>query len=235
MNLFNSDSPIVRFLEKLANVMILNWLTLLCCIPIVTIGPAITAAYWVTLKMVRNEEGGIIQEFFHSFRVNLKQGMVVGLIVLGIAVFFAFDFYYIYQLTQIGGLFDRFVFIALIFFAAVCVMVVNYVWAILAKFNNTTKQLFKTSFAIAVRHILASFVMGVISAAPFLMLFWSPASFTIAVAFYIFFGIPGIAYLQSIFLVRIFDMYIPKDTDEEDDEENDEEDDEEEEPEALPE
>ncbi len=227
MNLFSTDSPIVRFLEKLANVMILNWLMLICCIPIVTIGPAITAVYWVTLKMVRNEEGGIIHDFFHSFRVNLKQGIVVGLIILGISVFFVFDFYYIYQLSQAGGLFDRFIFVVLIFFAAVFIMVVNYVWAILAKFNNTTKQLFKTSFAVAVRHILASFVMGVISAAPLLMLLWSPASFTIAVAFYLFFGIPGIAYLQSIFLVRIFDMYIPKDTDEEDDEE--------EEPEALPE
>lgn len=227
MNLFNSDSPIVRFLEKLANVMLLNWIMLICCIPIVTIGPAITAVYWVTLKMVRNEEGGLVHDFFHSFRVNLKQGIVVGLIILGIAVFFVFDFYYIYQLTKIGGLFDRFVFVVLFFFAVVFIMVVNYVWAILAKFNNTTRQLFKTSFAVAVRHILASFVMGVISAAPLLMLLWSPASFTIAVAFYLFFGVPGIAYLQSIFLVRIFDMYIPKDTDEEDDKE--------EEPDALPE
>ena len=227
MNLFNNNSPIVRFLEKLANVMILNWLMLICCVPIVTIGPAITAAYWVALKMVRDEEGGIVHDFFHSFRVNLKQGIVVGLIILGISIFFFFDFYYIYQLSQAGNLFDRFVFIVLIFFAAVFIMVVNYVWAILAKFNNTTKQLFKTSFAVAVRHILASFVMGVISAAPMLMLLWSPASFTIAVAFYFFFGIPGIAYLQSFFLVRIFDMYIPRETDEDDEDE--------EETEALPE
>ena len=223
MNLFNTDSPIIKFLEKLANVMILNWIMLICCIPIITIGPAVTAAYWVALKLVRNEEGSIVQDFFHSFRVNMKQGIVVGLIALGVAVFFAFDFYYIYQLTQFGGMFDRFVFGVLIFFAAVFVMVMNYVWAILAKYNNTTKQLFKTSFALTVRHILASFVMGVITVIPVLMLLYTPASFLGAVIFYIFFGIPGIAYLQGIFLVRIFDMYASEDDESEDDEsENDE-------------
>ena len=235
MKFFNLDSPLVRFLEKFANLMLLNWIMIICCLPIITIGPAVTAAYWVAMKMVRDEEGGIVQEFFHSFRMNLKQGIVVGLIIVGVFGFLALDIYYIYQLTQFGGMFDRFIFYILIFFAAILSMIVNYVWAVLAKFNNSTRQLFRTSLALTVRHLIASVVMGAIGLIPVAMLLWSSASFVIGISIYLFVGVPGIAYLQSIFMVRIFDQYIPAagDGDEEEDEENAEEDEDSEEPEEL--
>ena len=54
--LFNIDSPVMRFLGKVADLMILNLVTLLCCIPVVTIGASLTAMHYVLLKMVRNEE-----------------------------------------------------------------------------------------------------------------------------------------------------------------------------------
>ena len=43
MKLFNLDSPVMVFLTKVANLMILNLLTIICCIPIITVGPAVTA------------------------------------------------------------------------------------------------------------------------------------------------------------------------------------------------
>ena len=53
---FNMDSPVMRFLSRLCDLMILNILCLICCIPIVTIGASITALYSVTLKMVKGED-----------------------------------------------------------------------------------------------------------------------------------------------------------------------------------
>ncbi|MFQ9510793.1 MAG: DUF624 domain-containing protein, partial [Lachnospiraceae bacterium] len=55
--LFNLDNPVWRFIGKLVDVALLNLLWIICCIPIVTIGPATTAMYYVTLKLVRDEEG----------------------------------------------------------------------------------------------------------------------------------------------------------------------------------
>ena len=40
MKLFNLDSPLMQFLNKVADLMWLNVLTLICCIPIVKIGRA---------------------------------------------------------------------------------------------------------------------------------------------------------------------------------------------------
>ena len=54
---FNMDSPIMRFLSRVCDLIILNLLAIACCIPIVTAGASITALFSVTLKMVKGEEG----------------------------------------------------------------------------------------------------------------------------------------------------------------------------------
>ena len=54
--LFNLDSPIMVFLGKVGDLIWLNVLTMICCIPIVTVGASITALHYVSIKMVRNEE-----------------------------------------------------------------------------------------------------------------------------------------------------------------------------------
>ena len=48
---FNLDSPLMTFLSKMADLMILNLLTLICCIPIITAGDAMTALYYMTVKL----------------------------------------------------------------------------------------------------------------------------------------------------------------------------------------
>lgn len=217
MKLFNPDSPLMRFFEKAANCFVLNVMLIICSLPIITIGPAITAVYWVALKMVRNEESGIIQEFLHSFRVNLKQGIIVGLIVLGFGVFLAFELYWTYQIVQDGFFFDKFVFAFLIFMSAVYIMTSSYIWPLLAKYNNSTKQLFRTATALAVRHIMATVVIGVIAAIPIIMLMYSLTTQAFALLFYLLLGIPAVAYFQSIFMVRIFDQYPTSDAEESED------------------
>lgn len=58
--LFNYDNPVWRFIGKLGDLIILNVLWIVCSIPIFTIGASTTAVYYVTLKMVRDEEDSTI-------------------------------------------------------------------------------------------------------------------------------------------------------------------------------
>ena len=48
-------------LTKISDVMILNILTLVMCVPIITVGAALTAKDYMCYKLVKNEEGGIIK------------------------------------------------------------------------------------------------------------------------------------------------------------------------------
>ena len=87
--LFNLDSPIMRFLSKVCDLMILNVMCIICCLPIVTAGASITALYTITMKMVRGEESYIFKGFLKAFKENFKQSTIIWLImaVLGIFVF----------------------------------------------------------------------------------------------------------------------------------------------------
>ena len=59
-NIFNRDNKFFSFMGRVADLMILNLLCIVCCIPVVTAGPAIAAMYYITLKMARNEESYVV-------------------------------------------------------------------------------------------------------------------------------------------------------------------------------
>ena len=71
--IFSLDSPLFSFLNKVADLILLNILTMICCLPIITIGASMTALHYVVLKMVRDEESYIVRSYFKSFRQNFKQ------------------------------------------------------------------------------------------------------------------------------------------------------------------
>ena len=97
MKIFDVDSPLMQGLSKMADLMFVNLLALLCCIPIVTVGASMTALHYMALKIVRNEECYIARGFFKSFKQNLRQGTVIWLLQLLITAVLAGDFYLMYK------------------------------------------------------------------------------------------------------------------------------------------
>ena len=77
-----TDNVIVRALNKICDMVCLNVLWLICCIPIITIGASTTALYTIMLKMVKNEEGYIFRGFFKAFKSNFKQSTIIWIILL---------------------------------------------------------------------------------------------------------------------------------------------------------
>ena len=68
------------FLRNLWDLMILNFLWLLCSLPLITLGPATCGLYRVALKLARKEAVYPVKDFFRAFRDGLKQGTVLGLL-----------------------------------------------------------------------------------------------------------------------------------------------------------
>ena len=90
--LFNYDNPVWRYIGKFGDLILLNVLWIVCSIPIFTIGASTTAVYYVTLKLVRDEDGYTFRSYFRSFKENFKQAtaiwlllLILGRIVIGVA------------------------------------------------------------------------------------------------------------------------------------------------------
>ena len=70
--LFDPDAPLMRFLSRVADLMILNILWIFLCIPVVTAGAATTALYRVCLNIAAQTDASVIRDFFGPSGGNLS-------------------------------------------------------------------------------------------------------------------------------------------------------------------
>ena len=82
MNLLNEDNVVHVFLNKLGDIVIANLLFILCSIPVITIGPALTALYHCMMRTVKGNNNGTTRTFFRAFKENFKQSLIVWLLIL---------------------------------------------------------------------------------------------------------------------------------------------------------
>ena len=82
MKFFNYDSPFWSFMSRIADLVIVNILWLVFCIPVFTIGASTAAMYRVTLNLVRGEGGGVVAASGRRSKLNFKQGVLLFLILL---------------------------------------------------------------------------------------------------------------------------------------------------------
>ncbi|MGN0298991.1 MAG: YesL family protein [Lachnospiraceae bacterium] len=202
-NLFNMNNPVWSFMGKLFYVIELNLLWIICCIPIVTIGPSTAAMYYVFLKVVRDEEGYIARSFFKSFKENLKQGIVITLILLLMLCIGGLDIYFYNHNTESVYQIFKLLFLAVSLFYFIEVL---YIFPVLARFSNTTKNLMKNALLIGIRDLPKTILIVLIHVAVFVLIWSFPPA--------IIFGMALAAFLSSYLFVKIFDRYIPKEDEE---------------------
>ena len=166
MKIFDLDSPLMNVLNKMADLMWLNILTLICCIPIITVGAAFTSMHYVALKIVRNEESYITRSFFKSFKTNFRQATLIWLMILLIAAVLGGDYYII---TKSGIQFSS-VLVVLIMAAAVLVICTTlYVFPVLAKFDNTIMGTIRNAFIMSILQLPKTLVMLVMAFFPLII------------------------------------------------------------------
>lgn len=203
--MFQVDGPIWRFLSMLGDMIILHVLWLLCCIPIITIGPATAAAHYVAMKLVRDEGRSVIGMFVHSFRKNFRQGIILGVIFTLVGLVLGTDFYLCMHVLEESSLFQFVMLAALGFLTILYLIVMMYLWAVLAFFENTTRQTVVNAFLLAIANSRDTSVMLaqdlLIGVAAVLSIAFVPQ---LAILFIIF-GMPLIFVVNSFKLRRILD------------------------------
>lgn len=209
---FSMDNKFFVFMGKVADLCLLNLVCLACCIPIVTAGASITALYYVTLKMVRNEESYIFRSFFKSFKQNFRQATIIHLIMVAAAVLLYLDTNIV---KAMGEPMSQIMSVIFAVFTLVYAMILLYLYPILAKFYNSVKNTFTNAILMAIRHLPYTIIMLIICALPLLIFFVPSLQMQMTlILLLLLFGMAVIAYLNSFFLVKIFDKYIPENSEE---------------------
>lgn len=191
------DSPLIQFLNRVADLLWLNLLTLLCCIPVITIGASLTSAHYVALKMRRNEEGYIAKEFFKAFKMNFKQSTLIWLILLVIAAVIGADLYIMKEMDL--GIPEFFQVIIMAIGLLVLFMAV-WVFPVQSKFVNTIGQTMKNAFSLSVIQIPKTLLMIVLYVAPPVLCIFFMQIFP----FYFLLGLSLPVYISAILYNKMF-------------------------------
>lgn len=160
--LFDMDNPVMRTLSTAADLIILNLLTLLCCLPVLTMGAALTALNAAAIKILRGEETAPVKDYFRAFRENFKKGTVLGLVFTLVCGILAADF--LAAQTYIPAL--RPVIAAM---ALLVLTLGQYAFALLARYENTLRGTVKNALLLAVGYFPKTLGMTAFAAALWLL------------------------------------------------------------------
>lgn len=201
--IFSLDSPLFTFLSKVADLILLNILTVICCLPIITVGASMTALHYVVLKMVRDEESYIVRSFFKSFKQNFKQATIIWLILLLVGAVLIGDII-ILNFSTIR--FSNWIRVALFTVIVIVLLATMHVFPVLSRFDNTIKNTFKNSFFMGILTFPKTILMLICWIAPLVI-----AAFIVQATPIVFMlGISAPAYLCAMLYNKTFKRFEPE-------------------------
>lgn len=191
------DSPLVRTVNKITDLVVLNFWTLLCSIPIFTIGASFSAAHYVALKMRRDEENYTTREFFKAFKQNFKKATLIWLIMLFVMIVLAMDFYIIRNTElEIPKLVQGIIAVV----AALIACTLTWLFPLQAKFENTIGRTIKNAFSLSMIQAPRTILMIVAYILPFVLCF----SIYQIMPLYLFFGLSLPIYISAMLYNKMF-------------------------------
>ena len=199
--MFGIDSKFYEVVSKIADLVILNLIFVLCSLPIITIGASTTALYGVTKKMAGNREGYIFRNFFQLFKENFRQSTVMWIILLVAAMIPTIDLYIINSLkktvmtTALKGL--------MLAAALTILFIFLYAMALQSTFENTVKNTLKNALLMGIGHFPWTLII-----LPIILIVLLGKTAGSVVYVMLFIGFAVLAYLNSYIFNHIFKKYM---------------------------
>ena len=195
---FGLDGKLFRGLSKAGDFLILALITVICCIPVITIGASLTAAFYSGMRLVKDEENYVYKDFFKSFKTNFVQGFImeVVLAVIGVVLFIDLRACAYWAFSGSGSMIGNIFMYAIVGCFVVWGGVVLYSFAVLARYDDKAFTVLKNSLILCTHHLPQTIIMMV---ATYGLMFFSFKYFTAYIV-----TIPLFIYIDSYIFTRIF-------------------------------
>ena len=102
-SIFNYDNLFFRVTGTLWDLIVLNLLWVMCCLPVITAGASTLALYTMINEMQEGTDGYLYRGFFKAFRKNLKKGFMTELLLLLSAGVILMNVFFWGQITEGPG------------------------------------------------------------------------------------------------------------------------------------
>lgn len=196
-----SNSPVIAFLNKMTDLILLNILLILCCLPVVTAGAAISAAYYVSITSIRCGDGYVFRRFFSAFKSSFVPVTPVWLGLLAAGFILVADFFF---WSRFGGVFGK-----IMLMVSIAIAILLWVWSlwifpVFAKFSGRRKELLKNAAAFAVGYLPYTAIVLAITGG----VVYANLVSLVANGIMLFIGFALLIYVNSFFFYRVFMNHI---------------------------
>lgn len=163
MNLFDYNSPLMRFLDKTTKCVWTSVLFIVTCLPVFTIGTSVSALYYTSRKVLKDDLSYATKSYFHSFKSCFRQSTLFFLPVGAAAFLFFREAEMMKAIASaghaVGSLYPLFYILAIL-------LALYLMWglAILARFQNTLRNTAKNALIMMVRNPATTLIMGLLMA-----------------------------------------------------------------------
>lgn len=202
MKIFNLDSPFFQFMEKVADFFIVNVLTVLLFIPVITGGAAITSAYKIMQNMLTQNDQPIFKTYFKTFAAEFKQSTIVWLLTLLVLALLVGNLFLVY--INFSGHLGFFLYILLGVASIVFLGAATFAFPMIARYENTLKQHLRNALLLAIAHLPRTVIILALYAIPVALAIFNVGAFLNLSIIWILIGVSITVYLASKIIQPIF-------------------------------
>lgn len=199
MSAFRYDNPFMNIMIRIANLMILSFFWLICCLPVITILPASAAMYHTIVKVVHQQGNGVAKDYFHAFAGSLKKGIPLSLIALGAGALLAYALYVGKQMME-RSLAGTFYFVFGLGLAFLLIAAVLHLVPALAAFEGNVGMYLRLGMYFSGKNLLKSLLRLLLLCVVVLLIDFYPVALLILPGVYMDLIAPGLKKMTDQFM-----------------------------------
>ena len=198
---FNYDSPFFQFLCRVADLIIVNVLFLVCCVPVVTAGASLAAMTKVSQNIALDAPSGVVRTFFRAFRDNFRQATLAWLAIAVFVLSLVCDRLLIdAYLTGAPASALRALLAAL---ALGCMALACYLFPLMVRYDNSLRQHVVNALVLAVSKLPRTVLMTALGSLPFALCYFSVVTFLKTLSFWVIIGCGTVSCLHSLLMAPV--------------------------------
>lgn len=204
--IFSIDGKFFTFITKLSDLLLLNVLFIITCLPIITIGTSLTALYQTTLQLAENTDSYILRNYFSNWKQNLKQGIFIWIPLFLLLILCVFNLSVLPHMPQslyrIICLCMQF---PLLFFLY---GVFLYAFSLPKVYRPSCLDTLRNALFMTFKHLPVTCLCLCISLVPYALIILLPKIAGWILSIFIVIGCSGTTYIHSCILQKVFKKYI---------------------------
>ena len=207
---FSLDSKFMQAMSRVADLIVLNVIYLVTCLPVVTIGAASTAMYTVCFRLGTAREGSLVKDYFRAFRDEFRQATLIWLFLL---LFGAACCVNIFLFLGTGG-WMHYLFFLFVLFLVIVLMMAGCAFPLLSQFRNDTKSVIRNALAFSVAYLPRTALIVAINVFPWALLLTNLYLFLQVGFLWIAIYFAAAAYINTRLLKKVFAPYMGQEEEE---------------------